>query len=95
MARNSGARGWQPRRIERLQCAIRLSVSLLSHYKLKLNFNPNFKSVCSHRLVDPSMLNWTWWDKAQAVLQHTLRDAKARGLLKERAVCVDSLAMIA
>ena len=41
------------------------------------------------------MLNRTWWDEAQAVLRHTLRDAKSRGLLKERAVCVDSLAMIA
>ena len=68
---------------------------MLSHYKLKLNFNPNFKSVFSHRLVDPSMLNRAWWDEAQAVLRHTLRDAKSRGLLKEHAVCGDSLAMIA
>ena len=51
--------------------------------------------LLSVRLVGHAMLNQGRWDDAQASLQQTLDEARARGLLKPQAASVNSLATLA
>jgi class 3 adenylate cyclase len=49
----------------------------------------------SQRLVGVALMNQGLWDPALALLQQTLAEARARGLVKPQAECLNSLAMLA
>ena len=51
--------------------------------------------LMSLRLVGTAMLNQGHWDSAQAVLELTLDESRARGLLKPQAQCLRSLGLLA
>ncbi len=51
--------------------------------------------LMSLRLVGLAMTDLGRWDAAQALLQKTLNEARARGLLKPQVTCLNSLAVLA